>query len=105
MRASADFEVAGWWPRTQRQVKSLWHIVRNGHIACMLLGVEKSPCMYGGPFSTPAVNAGEERLEAGHLLQPSINPIFPENSQNRHQMLSDARLCWIRLGPADWVGL
>ena len=36
----------------------------------------KIPMCLWGAFSTPGLNAGEEGLEAGYLLQLCVNPIF-----------------------------
>jgi hypothetical protein len=46
-------DVAGWGPRPQRQTKTVWHRVRDGPIAHILLAAKNPHGHIGGPFSPP----------------------------------------------------
>jgi len=49
----------------QTKSKSVWHSARNGSIAHILQGGEKSPVSYGGLFRRPEKSGRGERWKGG----------------------------------------
>jgi hypothetical protein len=78
---SASSKVAGWGPRTQCQTKSVWHSVRNGPIARILLGAEKAPCFSGGLFLR-LDEKREGRGGKGVFFPPCLKLRFPKNRKD-----------------------